>query len=893
MTPRSILRALFALSVIAALAGAAPARAADKKPASPAPAATPEKPYGDWKKLTKDAEVQHGFFTLYRKRENLYLELKTSQLQAPFLSIVSFARGIGSNFLLGGLPLDDRVLQFERAGDHVLLVEVNERFTSPKGSPIDAARELSIGNSVVASLKIESEQDSTKTLLVDLAPVVVSDVTDLAERMRQGLGGKSVRFDNTRSALGKVKCFADNSEVEALLTFTPNDRTGVGLESVPDNRFIPVTVHYSFSRLPETLMTTRDADDRVGFFMTARKDFSRDEKENFFLRYVNRWRLEKKEPSASVSEPVKPIVYYIDKTVPEKFRPWVKEGVNNWQKAFEAAGFKNAIMAVDAPDDSTFDPEDVRYSTIRWITSSEPAFGAIGPSRIDPRTGEILDADILFEASMFQSYRNLYRRFAGPEDLAASILPSTMPSMPGLPADQRCDLGTASMDAGALERMSLLMGDQLPPGSPVPDAYLKPAVVWAVMHEVGHTLGLRHNFRSSTSTPMDKLQDVTWTTEHGLYSSVMEYPTPNIAYDHTHQGQYWTAGAGTYDLWAIRYGYTPDAEAARRLADESLQPGHEYSTDEDTYAADAPDPRSNIYDLGSDPLQFAIDRTAFLASLWRSPKFEDRIVGGTGDLTALRRAMDTLLGQYGIAAGMAVKYLGGSYVSRVHRGQPGEVDPVVPVAAAKQREALDFLGTRVFAADAFAAPPRLLQRLMPERWAQWGGTDIFGSRVDYSLNDRVLGLQTALMRAITAAPLLARLREAESRSPGAYRMSEHFERLTRTLWGEVGGPPSAAAKALDGTSTRRELQRAYLDRLGAFVTGAVPGAPDDARALARLQLTRIDARAARALLAGPLLGDNTRAHLMEARARIKRTLEAGTEADVAAPAARAGGAATP
>ena len=880
--PRALLALAFAASC--ALAPAAFARAAD----APAPAPEkPDKPYGEWKKLTRDAEVKKGFFTLYHKRENLYLELKPAQMNAPFLSIVSFARGIGSNGLLGGLPLDDRVLQFERSGDHVLLVEVNERFTAPKGSPIDAARDLSIGNSVVASLKIESEQDSTHALLVDLAPVVVSDLTDLGERMRLSLGGKSVRFDNTRSALGKIKAFPENDEIEALLTYTPNDRTGLGIETVPDTRYIPVTVHYSFSKLPETPMTPRVADDRVGYFMTATKDFSRDDQENFFVRRIHRWRLEKKDPAAAMSEPVKPIVYYVDRTVPEKFRPWVKEAVQNWQKAFEAAGFKDAIVAKDAPDDSTFDPEDVRWSTIRWITSSEPSFGAIGPSRVDPRTGEILDADILFEASMFQSYRNLYRRFAGPDAIGEMALPSTMPVPPGMPADARCDLGDATADAGALERMAMLMDQSLPPGSPVPDEYLKPAVIWAVMHEVGHTLGLRHNFRASTSTPMDKLHDVDWTREHGLYGSVMEYPSVNLSHGTGKQGAYWTPGAGTYDLWAIRYGYVPDSLEAGRIADESLAPGHEYSTDEDTYPADAPDPRSNIYDLGDDPLAFAKARTAFLGGLWRDPKFEERIVGGTGDLTALRRAMDTILGQYAIDAGLAVKYLGGSYVTRVHRGQPGEVDPVVPVPAARQREALDFLSAKVFAADAFAAPPRLLQRLMPDRWAQWGGTDLFNSRVDYSLNDRALAIQLAILRGITAPPLLARMREAETRSPGAYRLSEHFERVTRALWGEVGGVSPAAMRALDGPGTRRELQRAWVDRLASFVTGGVPAAPDDARALARLQLSRIDARAARALLAGALLGDDTRAHLQEARARIKRALEAHAEAD--APGAAAGG----
>jgi hypothetical protein len=873
------------IPALLAVLAATPAGADAPKPATAPAAASPasDKPYGEWKKVLKDTEKLPGFYNVYRKRENLYLEIKSAQLKSPFLSIVSFARGIGQNFLLGGLPLDDRTLQFERAGDHVLLVQVNQRFVTPKGTPIDAARDLSIGNSVLASLKIESEQDSTHSLLVDFAPVLLSDMTDLGERMRGSLGGKSVRLDNSRSALGKAKNFPENTEIEALLTWTPNDRTGLDVAAVPDERYIPITVHYSFSKLPETPMQPRYSDDRVGYFISATKDFSRDDKESFFLRYLNRWRLEKKDPNAAMSEPVKPIVYYVDKTVPEKFRPWVKEAINKWQKAFEGAGFKNAIMAKDAPDDSTFDPEDVRYSTVRWITSSEPSFGAIGPSRIDPRTGEILDADILFEASMFQSYRNLYRRIVDANELGAMALPQMAPAIPGVRMEQRCDLATAANDAGALLGMTLAMDGALPPGSPVPDEYLHDAVVWAVMHEVGHTLGLRHNFRSSTSTPAAKMHDVAWTTDHGLYSSVMEYPTPNIATDRAKQGQYFTSGAGTYDMWAIRYGYTPsgstdadqDASFASRIADESLQSGHEYSTDEDTYPGDASDPRANIYDLSDDPLAFAKDRTAYLAKLWRDDRFESRIVGNSGDLTTLRRAVTTLLGQYGIASGMAVKYLGGSYISRVHRGQPGEVDPVVAVPAAKQREALDFLSQRVWAADAFQVSPKLLQRLSPDHYAHWGTTNLFGQRNDFAMHDFAFALQNALLRGVLAPPLLTRVRESESRSADSYKLAEHFDRLTKSLWGEVGGLP-AAAKALEGPSTRREIQRAYVDQLAAMVVAPPMGAPDDARGLARLQLQRIDGRCARTLLA-PGLGDNTRAHLAEARARIKRALEAGAQ----------------
>ncbi len=898
--------------MLALLGVAATASAADKPkekgkhggaggPAAAAAAAAPEKPFGEWSKLTKEAEKKAGFFTLWKKRDNLYLELSKEQLNQPFLYVVSLSRGIGSNFVLGGLPVDDRMLQFERHGDRILLMHVNTWLRSPKDTPIDKARELSIANSIVQSFKIESEQDSSKAVLIDLGGLLLSDVTDLSEQLKGAFSNVGVRFDKERSTLGSVKTFPDNTELEATLTFTPNDRSRLSLDAVPDNRYIPIGVHYSFTRLPANPMAVRYADNRVGFFLDAAKDFGRDDKESFWLRNIHRWRLEKKDPSAALSEPVKPIVYYIDWTVPDKFRPWVKEGVEKWQKAFELAGFKNAIIAKDPPkDDADWDPEDVRYSTIRWITSNEPSFGAIGPSRADPRTGEIFDSDILFEASMFQSFANNYRRFAGPETIAESALPENALKAlpPGVKLDHLCMAGDALAGAGELQHLSLLMDGSLEPGSPVPDAFLKTAVEWATLHEVGHALGLRHNFRSSTSTPYAQLQDQSFTSARGLYSSVMEYPSPNIDYSRAKQGDWYTTTAGTYDLWAIRYGYTPsgastpdaDYAFARKIADESLQAGHEYSTDEDTYPSDAPDPRSNIYDLGDDPLQFAKDRTAYLAKLWRSPSLEERVVGKSGDLTALRRAMDSMVAQYAIAAGMAVKYVGGSYMSRVERGQPGERDPVDPVPAAKQREALDFLSARVWATDAMAAPAKLLERLAPNRWSHWGmgpgGT--FTGRQDYGWNDRVLAIQTTLMNAVTSPALLARLREQETRSADAYRMSEHFDKLTRAIWGEVGGATPAAIRPLEGPHTRRELQRAYVDKLATLLVDPPANAPDDARALARLALTRVDSRCARALATEAPMGDNTRAHLLETRARIRRALDASRSADPAA-APRPGG----
>ncbi len=893
-----------ALATLPQLGAAAP-KPAKGAPADAAGAAAPDKPYGDWKKLTKDAEVKKGFFTLYQKRENLYAEIRPDQLDKPVLGIWSIARGIGRDFVLGGLSIfNDRLIEFHRSGDRVLVVDENTRFVAPSGSPIEKAKDLSIGNSVIASLKIESVQDSSKALLVDLAPMLVSDIGDMAEFMRGSFNNKAVRFDKERSAISSAKSFPENVEIEAMLTYSPNDRQGLNLNTVPDDRYIPVTMHYSFSKLPDQPMLPRLADDRTGYFLQVVKDFSRDDQEHFFRRYVTRWRLEKKDPTAALSEPVKPIVYYIDKTVPERYRPYVKKGVEGWQKAFEAAGFKNAIIAKDAPDDPDYDPGDVRYSTIRWITSSEPSFGAIGPSRIDPRTGEILDADILMEASIVQRRWRIYTDLVGG---AGTVFESPMLRRDDspLPLERRCDAAAGASVGMTLTQLAAEMDGGAAPGSPIREQFIEQMIVHTVLHEVGHTLGLTHNFRASTSTPMDKLNDVAWTRDKGVMGSVMDYATPNIARDRAKQGEYYSDTPGTADLWMIRYGYAPsgakDSDAdyafAKKIADESNQPGHEYSPDADTYGPDAIDPRSNIFDLGSDPLAFAKERAGWVADLWRNDQLEARILGAEGEYPVLRRAMDGLLEQYGIALNLGVKYIGGQYQSRNHRGQPDAHDPMIPVPAVRQREALDFIAQRAFAADAFAVSPKLLNRLAPDRWQHWGMADNFGMwtgpRLDYDLDDKALAIQTGLLNAMLSPNLLARLAEAENRTPEAFRMSEYLDRLTRSLWGEVGGTSPLAFKALDGPNTRRDVQLAYVDRLSQMIVSPPSGLPDDARALARLQLTRVDARAARALAAATPMGDYTRAHLLETRARIKRALDAGRQADVSRGGGGPGGSASP
>jgi len=897
MSPsQRLLRSLLCAGLVAFLAApaadAAPARSA--KSGKPAAAEGDKGPFKPWATVIKDTKKKEGFFDVYEGPDKILFEVTKEHLGQDFLGVFSLSQGMGAYFILGGLPVNDRLLSFERNGNNLLLLDRNQLFTAPKGSAYEKAMNLSLGHSVLASLKIESERDSGAAVLVDMTEVFVSDLTDISSFMQQVFHGP-VRFDKSRSALTQTKAFPNNVEIEALLTYSPSNRNNVDFHTVPDSRYIPIKVHYSLCALPEVPMKPRLADNRVGQFMTVMKDFARDNQEDFFVRYINRWRLEKKDPNAEISEPVKPIVWYIDRTVPDAYRPWVKKGVEAWQRAFEAAGFRNAIVAKDAPteeEDPDWDAEDVRYSTIRWITSSIPSFGAIGPSRTDPRTGEIFDADVLFEDSFIQSFRNNYRRFAGPEAIAEGVMP-TMQDLPSfLPMEKMCMAQHGLADGGSLLRMHLLMNGAMPPGSPVPDEFLGHGLMWVTMHEVGHSLGLYHNFRSSTATPYDKLHDVAWTGSNGLTGSVMDYAAPNIAVKGEPQGDYYGRSIGTYDQWAIRYAYTPsgsddiaaDFEFARRIADESNEAGHEYSNDLDTYPAGAMDPRTNIWDLGGDPLQYAIDRGDYIAGLWKSEKFEERILGEYGEYPVLRRAVNVLLGQYGITLGLAVKNMGGAYVSRNHRGQPDEVDPLRPVPPAKQREAMAFLARRAFAADAFEMSPALLNRLAPDRWSHWGLPPQFSpqARVDYNLGNIVEAIQGNVLEAATAPMLLARVREAENRVTNPYTLKEHMRLLTDGIWGEVDGAMGPGMAKLEGPTTRRALQRMYVDRLAELMVEPDPRAPDDARALARLQLERIDSRARQALaLSG--LGDNSRAHLLETRARIKRATEAQRVAEMPAP----------
>jgi hypothetical protein len=859
-------------------------------------------PWRSFSEVTRSARVVPGLFTGYIKRRGLLVGIRPDQFDRDYLLVTQLSQGIGEGGLDGGASLRSELVRFHRAGDRVELWVTNPHVAAPAGSPMARTVAYSFGHSVARSFPIATIKD-TNEILIDLEPLLLSDWADLASALQRAAVDRkttvSVSFDFDRSSLGTVQIFPTNLEAEARLTFTPS--RNLGLETVPDWRSVPLSVHYSLVELPTTAMRPRYADDRVGYFVSAIRDFSRDTADGFFLRYLNRWRLEKKDTSA-LSEPVRPITFYIDRTVPNEWRPYIRAAVLEWNRAFEPAGFRSAVRVLDAPADSTWSAEDARYSTIRWTATHRSVY-AIGPSTVDPRTGEILNADILISASWIQAWRGEAVQLAGPDALVAAVLAedSLVRTMPD--AARMCRYGTSLGAEGTVLRAALIGAGLVPAGGSVPRQYIGQALKDLVMHEVGHTLGLRHNFRGSAGISRAQLGDRGWTSQHGLGASVMDYAPPAVSLDRAAQGEYYASTIGSYDRWAVRYGYgevesrarprearggggpdawTPDQEigSLQAIAGQAARLGHIYGSDEDAgFGRWGLDPTVTRYDHTDNPLDWARDRVALVNRSFDS--LEARLVAPGQGYARLRSAFGDLLSARWYATLVATKYIGGAYTSRDHRGDPGARPAFVNVPAPQQREALAFINAAAFSPEAYQFEPDLLTRLAPSRWSHWGSgtTD---ERADFPLHAWAATQQGALLSQILDPAVLARIRDAELRASGTedvFTIPELFDSLAAYIWSETsaraGGPAGGRTEIGRISSVRRDLQRAHLGRMIAMVVSPPAALPEDARAIARMTLTALGTQLERALArSGERLDPYTRAHLTDSRERVAQALDA-------------------
>jgi hypothetical protein len=630
--------------------------------------------------------------------------------------------------------------------------------------------------------------------------------------------------------------------------------------------------HYTFAKLPDVPMHPRLADERVGYFTTEVLDFTSDVPRVPIRRYANHWRLEKKDPAAALSEPKQPIVFWLDRDIPVRYREPIREGILEWNKAFEKIGYRNAIRVEVQPDDADFDTSDIRHASVRWQTVAKTSYGAIGPSVVDPRTGEILDADIGIDANNVRVVRNLRQEYLPPrKDAFAAFAEAQAQTRSRADADARsCTYDDAATEEAAFGLSLLEARGDLDPNGPDVDKFVDMFLKSVTMHEVGHTLGLRHNFRASTVFTEAELSDPSFTAEHGISGSVMEYNPWNLAVHGARQGEYVMSTLGPYDYWAIEYAYRdlqPDDEAAEleKIASRSNEPWLAYSTDEDV-AYFAVDPAVNQLDLGSDPLSYAKKRLALVRELWQRTERLELKPGES--YSVLRRNFTRGLNEAGQGALFASKYIGGLTTLRDRAGSGRQ--PFTPVDSRKQHAALDMLASEVLSADSFDFPPSFLRKITVSTFdiedAQELGRP--APPLDLSIDQQVLGLQRGVLDTLLGAPVAQRLlnNAAKVDDPKqALKLSDLYTTLHNAVWSEL-------RTGRDITLFRRNLQREYATRVANALVRPSGSMPADARALLRVDATRLRAELAAART--PRMSAEAKAHIAEMAAMLDEAQKA-------------------
>ena len=866
-------------SAASARTDSATAESATKPGASPAPKPKPPEHVA----LLKDSEKKSGLLTLWKKDGKLYTELTGKEYKNEYLVLISIAQGIGRGYLVGGMTWnlgDEWIWKFRKVDRRVLVIRKNTRFRAGKSGPLATALKYAYSDSVLFSIPIITKGPRGGDL-IDLSTVFMTDLPQISQRL------PGFTFSRAKSIWGPIKTFQDNVELRVAATYASGGT--VNLESVADSRGATVTVHYSISRLQTTGYQPRLADDRIGYFLTVAKDYSKKNNEEQYTRYINRWHLQKAEPEAKISPPKTPLVFWIENTVPFKYRSTVRAGIEEWNKAFEKTGITGAIEVRGQDDNDQWDAEDINYNTIRWITAGA-SFAGFGPTRVNPYTGQILDADILLDSASVRNYNYFFDTLepaglipaaGGPLDPQFFTTSTDFNQSPKILPQYQCQLGHGRARELAFGEsvLSSIVGPKLR------DEEIEKLVLQSlksmVMHEVGHTLGLRHNFKGSSYLSIEDLNNVEKTRETGMIGSVMDYDPVNLVPKEMQQGDYFTSTIGPYDYWAIEYGYKSlpggtngELEPLKTIASRSGETGLAYSTDEDARSLNDPDPDSATFDLGNDQLTFAKLRAQVVSEAL--PELGDRVTKEGDSYARLRRSLSALLHHHASAAYNASRYVGGIHISRSHKGDKDASAPMTLVDPQKQRDTLAMLEEQIFSDKPFQISPELYNQALPSRWNHWGVN--WTSQPDFPVHSVISSWQDLVLSRLISTMTLRRIHDNELRIPAdqdALTVVELLQGLTKAIFAEVDqlGEGDYTDRQPAVSSIRRNLQRLYLRRLSNLALGR-SSAPEDCETIAYSELSSLEARINNLLKGNIKLDNYSRSHFEGSAVRIRKVLEA-------------------
>jgi len=750
--------------------------------------------------LTAESDRFEGLFTLFRDRDSgeARLLIKADQLGREYIYFAVSMDGVPQGGHFRGNFRSNRMISLNRRFDRVEFRFENTAFYFDPASPLTRAASANISPGLLASLEILAEDDATGEVLISADDLFLNEqLLQVKETPDPDKGPKDAfrlgDLDEDKSNIRAIRSFPLNTDVQVEYVYDNDAPVVPGKDEVTDSRYVSILVQHSLIEVPENDYRPRLTDHRMGYFAEKVTDLTADDPAPY-RDLVSRWHLVKRDPSAAISEPVEPIVWWIENTTPLEFRDAIREGVLAWNQSFEKIGFRNAIEVRIQPDDADWEAEDIRYNVLRWTSSPDPQFSGYGPSFTNPRTGQILGADIMLEY-VTALRRVQYERILG-NLRGDAYVANPSPAYCSYAADAQVSQIFGRFAASALEL-----------GSAAEERVLHEFLVDLALHEVGHTLGLSHNFAASHMLTLDEVFDKATVDREGLYASVMDYTDVNIAPPGREDSGYFLVKPGPYDDWAIEYSYSValDDSAAERdrlaaIAARSTEPPLLFGTDDHNMNSPGAgsDPRIHWYDMSSDPIGYAIERMELVESLFS--RAMEKLSREGESFHELRDGYIVMLAQFGRSASVLAHQIGGVYVNRSVVGQAGAREPFEPVPLDDQQRAMAALAQHLFAPEALAAPTELYRHLQEQRrlWNFDGKTE------DPKLHEWVLDLQKRALDHFLNARVMARI--TDSRLYGnQYGLAEVLTDLTDAIF--------TADLRGDVNSFRQNVQIEYVTRL--------------------------------------------------------------------------------